>query len=1119
MKNIFVICVIFISALRLTAQTNGQIRLAVVSEKEETLAVADVLTAELSGHKNLQLLERNEINRVYHEQGLSLGNEDYMKLGQILGADGLLLLETSTEGANQFLFVRLVAVKPGVVLIAEKFPWPMTNITEWSPAFANHLDLFLPKLMVLVKDAIPISVVNLRSAISSADARETERQLKLLTIQRLSHEKQLFVLERQKMQLLSEEKELKLDDSEFWSGSYLLEGTIDRDGYSPEKMTISMQLTPPRGGAVQQIELSVSRTNLNGAVNELAEKVIETLKLKQGSTPWNAADEAEQFFFEAKWAYRWGLLSQAQAATESAWALGLRTKEVAALRVRAYADGVWPINPWIGNIEIPAVPNAAKLPAIIRALDLFCHDAPLFFTNSISLDEKWYLDGIHIFRESAAMLDGFYMAAELRRGNEDQLAEVRLLTRQTLLLLETKAPALLKGLPLNVGPHGRSFSREDYKDQGLQMYDLVKWDEGGVLFERPEDALPVFRQMIEEGYTPTELPRIIGWTWEDRKRVPQVSRDFITELCATTNPATKLGGLSLALMQTPFYPQENFHACEQELMTAMWEYRDWIFSRDDHASILLRTEKILRDKYGDIYGNNYFDAEPFAILRYRLRKDYLTAWTNFDSQVFDQLFPLSPARGGVESVDEARELIPMMETLSSKNWRVSQTIAQLLSIASLLPPSSPAPISAKHVMPAEQPLVTEFIDWNLNRSSFESGLVPKIQRVIVRDNRLWSQVCYLLPGQPFPFNSPTIYVATDPQTGSSTQIPFPENLGYPDAGFEVTKDSLYVSVQNHLLRYRLQEKTWEAIPVPMDNGAQITELDGQLYLFTGDSLLKIAPDSHVVQILASARRQPPANEIDPLLNSSSPELFRVSEKPGLFRVNEQLGLSIGTNIFAFAPANQKWQRLSALPTRGPLESDKYFSDAGVEVQFWGFSSRPRLVGIWLDSTKPELLLNQHIPREQTNAVLDQLLGAPTWDWPDPYQLDAAAICAEGKSLWLLHPLKFQSFFGGWEQPVTFQDDRLATLLRFERGSRQSLSVPIRFEKDGQPTDPFDYKNLPVTKPESTAMPLWLVTPQGLVVIAGNLSGHWFISKAELEKRFEIQRAARKKQLMQTPTKE
>ena len=230
MKNVLLVLAVLISALRLAAQTNAPVRLALVSETDETFAAADVLTAELSGHKNVQLLERNEIEKVYREQGLSAGNKDYLKLGQILGADGLLLLDVVRTPQTTNLMARLIAVKPGVILTDGSFAWPLKDNAQWAESVSSYLDLLLPKLSVQAKDAIPISVVNLRSAVASADGAETERQLKLLVIQRLSQEKELFVLERQKMQLLSEEKELKADDSAFWNGGYLLEGVVDQNG-------------------------------------------------------------------------------------------------------------------------------------------------------------------------------------------------------------------------------------------------------------------------------------------------------------------------------------------------------------------------------------------------------------------------------------------------------------------------------------------------------------------------------------------------------------------------------------------------------------------------------------------------------------------------------------------------------------------------------------------------------------------------------------------------------------------------------------------------------------------------------------------------------------------------
>jgi hypothetical protein len=339
MKKILFILVSLAITVQLRAQSNTPVRLALISETDPAGAAADILTAQFSSNPKIQLLERDQIAKVYREQGLSEANTDYLKLGQILGADGLLLLQTAMEGTNQFLNARLIAVKPGVVLTAERFPWPVKDPTGWSAIFAGHLDVFLPKLTVLVKDAIPISVVNLRSSGPSANV---EQDLKLLTIQRLSREPQLFVLERQKMQLLTEEKDLKLDDSAFWNGSYLLEGVVDQNGYSKETITINARLTPPNDGAPLQFEVSGSRTNLAEVINQLAAKVDEALKVNSTVKEWNATDEAQQYFDEAKWATRWGVYPEAQAAADSAWALGKRDLECALMRVKSYVSEVPP---------------------------------------------------------------------------------------------------------------------------------------------------------------------------------------------------------------------------------------------------------------------------------------------------------------------------------------------------------------------------------------------------------------------------------------------------------------------------------------------------------------------------------------------------------------------------------------------------------------------------------------------------------------------------------------------------------------------------------------------------------------------------------------------------------
>src|SRR5580700_11198970 len=93
--NPFLALWVLFFASPLFGATNEAVRLAVVPESDESALLANVLTAQLSGNPRIHLLERAEIDRIYREQGISAADTDNVKLGRILGADGLLLLNTA----------------------------------------------------------------------------------------------------------------------------------------------------------------------------------------------------------------------------------------------------------------------------------------------------------------------------------------------------------------------------------------------------------------------------------------------------------------------------------------------------------------------------------------------------------------------------------------------------------------------------------------------------------------------------------------------------------------------------------------------------------------------------------------------------------------------------------------------------------------------------------------------------------------------------------------------------------------------------------------------------------------------------------------------------------------
>jgi len=90
MKRLFLITALFLPALWVPAQSNQVARLALLAESPEAFAAVDILTAQLSSNDRVRLLERDDIEKVCREQGLSAANRDDLKLGRLLGADGLL---------------------------------------------------------------------------------------------------------------------------------------------------------------------------------------------------------------------------------------------------------------------------------------------------------------------------------------------------------------------------------------------------------------------------------------------------------------------------------------------------------------------------------------------------------------------------------------------------------------------------------------------------------------------------------------------------------------------------------------------------------------------------------------------------------------------------------------------------------------------------------------------------------------------------------------------------------------------------------------------------------------------------------------------------------------------
>lgn len=1085
MKKNFLIIAILISALRLPAQTNAPVRLALVAESADASAAADVLTAELSNHKNLQLLERNAVEKIYREQALSAGNRDYLKLGQILGADGLLLLDMD-KGA--VLKSRLIAVKPGVVLAAESFPKPDKDLADWASAYARHLEPLFPKLTVLAKDAIPISVVNLRSALQSAAGKETERQLTLLLVERLSREPRLFVTERQRLNTLATEKALAgLDDSAFWDGSFLFDGTLDAAGFSPDQMTVSARLVPAKGGVPVAIGVSGSRTNLSEVVGRLAGKVMEHLKPGTPGPPWNAADEAEQFYVEAQWAMKWGVLPQAQAAAESAWALGRKTPETGWLLLRAYAEGLPDGGINGDDIPVQQVPDAREFAPLDRALEFFLQHEPVLFAET-NATASFQL-GLRLLRPAFGQLEGYYYAAEMRAGHADELLTLREKVRRVLKVMDAHIPP----------PEKR---RSPWRDPDA-LYAKLKWNEGGTAFERPEGALDFYRARLEAGARPENLPRIIGWTWPERQLVPAAQRRLVDDARASTNAAVRLEGLFLALLLAPDDEQGSLRRAEEELESAVWENRARLFSDAGNASLVERTRLALCGKDGFTDIDHAFTHEPFASFKHRLRKDFLASNAATNVVVLEELFPNTNVK--METPEQARELLPLMEALTQRvpTNRISYKLADMRRNAGIATPTV-APLPA---LQATTMLEAKFVSWRVAQDGMFSDRIPRFSGMIWRAGRLWVRVRYGDKNHPdFGDNFPTAYLAVDTQRGVTQEISFPDKLGQPGGLFEVSSNALYVEAGGRLFAYAFRDQTWTEISAPMEGASGMVWLNGRLFVGRDDGLLAVEPESQKVTLLVSARRTPAANKIDPLWTART-KIFP--------QADGKLGALAETGLLVFNPAAERWD-IRPLPLKGTNMFfnmfAEYFSPAGAQRLLTGPFARRYLVGLWNDGPAESLLMEE-TGISRNSPPSEKLLPPLRWDWPKKFPMEQSQITVDGKTLWALAPRQWE-FGAAGKKSVEFSDKRDATLFRFTPDARAPMAAAVRFPVDGLPNPPMMMNGHPTDVLNSMNfgymmifqrfdqrvgnMAFWLRVPGGLVFGGPNYCGHWFIADAALQ---------------------
>lgn len=545
------------------APGQGSVRLAIVPRDPALREWADVLTATFTAEPGLALLERAEIQRVLAEQAATATttatatSSADLQLGQQLGAQGLLTLALTREAGQTRLLVRLLAVQPGIILSSTQYPWPIEGASDWPPAVRAGIVPLLPKLTVPGRDAIPVSVVNLRSAVQSRDGQQLEKDLTLLLIHRLARQPGLFVLERQRLDELAAEKEMKGFEgaaaASFWNGRYLVEGVVDRDGFAPDRLTVHLRLTGPNGAAPIALDAAGPRAEPARVIDALARQLFVRLgQDKAGLATWDPRAEAARFLTEAEWALRWKAFEQARWAAESAWALGDRSVAAARLRVLALCSP-WAAGPGTLRIDEGSLqftydrvyPQAIE--PLTLALEHFATATPWLDAAAVRQPtNRWHETGLTALAHAAHHLSRYVWSDPTAPDVAESLVRLRAAARQVQRIVldgeEQPTPATYatsSGRQLWQTKMVLGWLWEDGLDAVLADYTRLL--DGGL-----SDA-----QRREFLFRDPRRPPLPAWTAAERAKSGRRWEEFLQERLGRSDPQQVLLAYLLRHQYTP----------------------------------------------------------------------------------------------------------------------------------------------------------------------------------------------------------------------------------------------------------------------------------------------------------------------------------------------------------------------------------------------------------------------------------------------------------------------------------------------------------------------------------------------------------------------------------------
>ncbi|MEI9897052.1 MAG: hypothetical protein WDN28_25120 [Chthoniobacter sp.] len=857
--------------LGVTQALGEKTRLAIIAG-EATEPVRSLLSAEISQRPDMTVLERAELDKVASEVALqSHGfiSADQLRAGQLLHADALLML--LPDPAHRALQVRLVAVAPGAVLFEDSVRWPVPAPAEWAAIAAKKLSPYLASLHASKTPRIPLSILRIHSVTAGWESSRAEGELGFLLSHRLRNEPSLWVLERTQMGPLEWEKALQASPASFWTGSYLLDGTLTAEagGY-----TIAARLRSAKLG--KDIPLSAHGANLRQLSEALASQVTASLQIDRPGAPWDMAAEARQFQDEALWAWRWKLYEEASQASESAWALGLKNNTVALLRFQSDASR---LSAELYATEGRSVIDKPKPWMFDCATETLDRLQESLAWKGPDLPQEWVGLSAGCLWECSRLLRGwYYFAPDLQPVEAEALAALRarLRTLSDSLkpaaekfprpLIEEKAIGLAPPPAGAAAPHDSLYTVRGifgalWQEDALQCASQFRLVLDGLDRLSPDTRMVLKAAILshDDGFVP--------WlaSWNRTERRISVAAFRATLLNAPVSPERPIDVARMMMEPArhlePFYDPRIIDVAQ--IRAAMGEVENALWN----ARVAFAQGQITPEYYFGVIGElmheelrasrNGPPPQEVGVEAFRLRLfKYLIAARQDDAPRLERFEPeldkLTP--------DDMKELTALIHTSLQRHPENPMRSTHLSSMEHTYATGG-AQLHATTIpaMPAGQTGQCLPAAWTVSQAQMIGG--SSIQNSILR----YRQGClYMLASNlaGTVTHEPNLLFVFNPAKGTTARSVY---LGpaFENFDIEIAQGRLLITDGNKVSSYVAGAAGWSEFKIPEMTDPRLFVVDGRVYVTGAPGILvQLDPSTGKSEILVSSRRRPALNNLD-----------------------------------------------------------------------------------------------------------------------------------------------------------------------------------------------------------------------------------------------------------------